>query len=254
MATLAENVVAPSSLKASVFGRLPRWKTLGILAIVQVVVPLTVVVIAVICAVRSGTSTNALFRGLSWWSVGLDVSNSLLIGVSLVFFIRKLIGSLRFRAAFGWSGRNDVIWLFGGFALAYSIRFAVGYVQHHVFHVVFDPGAIATDLAQSPRSLEALVLSLNFTFVGPMLEEVQFRGLLLGVLATRLGWWPAATLSSLAFAALHLQPHNVAIHFAFGMGCAYVVRRTGTLWTSYGVHVLTNGIAFGSIFGGLWKH
>lgn len=243
MASLAENLVSEDSAFGSVFGPLPLWRTIGVLTVIHVAVPAAIAFVVAILAIIGGRSTNDFFYGATWLRIGVDVSYAILIAVILLGFARKVIRSRRFFAAFRWSGWRDGIWVIGGFVLAFAVCYGIEYGQNRFLHIKPDESDLARDLSQSPHSPEAFVLALSATLLIPMLEEIQFRGLLLGTLAPRFGWWPAGIVSSLIFAALHYEPHNIAVHFAFGMIVAYVVRRTATLWTSYGIHALTNALA-----------
>jgi uncharacterized protein len=86
----------------------------------------------------------------------------------------------------------------------------------------------------------AVLWALCLLFVG-LFEEFLFRGYSLLTLATGIGFWPAAILFSLLFAAVHLQNNGegrigVAAVFAVGMLWCFTVRRTGSLWFAVGMH------------------
>jgi membrane protease YdiL (CAAX protease family) len=81
---------------------------------------------------------------------------------------------------------------------------------------------------------------LCLTFVG-LFEEFLFRGYSLFTLSSGLGFWPAAILLSLVFAAVHLQNSGeglvgVAGVFVVGLLWCFTVRRTGSLWLAVGMH------------------
>lgn len=87
--------------------------------------------------------------------------------------------------------------------------------------------------------------------VAPFVEEMLFRGILLPTLMQRIGFWPAALISSLAFGLFHgyQGPNGVsalilAINTAvFGLGQTLLVRYTGDLSSAIAVHGLTNTLA-----------
>jgi hypothetical protein len=81
---------------------------------------------------------------------------------------------------------------------------------------------------------------LCLTFVG-LFEEFLFRGYTLFTLSTGVGFWPAAILLSLLFAAVHLQNSGegrvgVAGVFVVGLLWCFALRRTGSLWLPVGMH------------------
>lgn len=91
-----------------------------------------------------------------------------------------------------------------------------------------------------------LVLAVLTVTVAPVVEEVLFRGVVLRGLMLRLPFWPAAVLSSAAFAALHVQSVGLSSLFTvaaigtLGLGLCLLARRTGRLGPSIGVHALYN--------------
>jgi membrane protease YdiL (CAAX protease family) len=98
-----------------------------------------------------------------------------------------------------------------------------------------------------------LLTSLLFTgLIGPVKEEMLFRGfLLVSFFNTRLWFWSAAAITSLAFALLHnVDSVNVLLilpYFVMGLGFAAALRFTGSLWVSIGLHVLKNTLAVLSV-------
>jgi uncharacterized protein len=86
----------------------------------------------------------------------------------------------------------------------------------------------------------AVLWALCLTFVG-LFEEFLFRGYTLFTLSSGVGFWPAAVLLSLLFAAVHLQNNGegrvgVAAVFVVGLLWCFTVRRTGSLWLAVGMH------------------
>jgi uncharacterized protein len=86
----------------------------------------------------------------------------------------------------------------------------------------------------------AVLWGLCLTFVG-LFEEFLFRGYTLFTLSSGVGFWLAASLLSLLFAAVHLENSGegrvgVAGVFVVGMLWCFTVRRTGSLWFAVGMH------------------
>ena len=72
-------------------------------------------------------------------------------------------------------------------------------------------------------------------------EELEFRGYAFASLTRGIGFWPAALLLSLAFAAAHMtKPMETAADILnialLGLFLCYTVRRTGSLWFAIGFH------------------
>jgi membrane protease YdiL (CAAX protease family) len=96
-------------------------------------------------------------------------------------------------------------------------------------------------LAHDPLFL-ALVLP-TITVLAPATEEMLFRGALLGWLAGRLPFSVAGVLTAVVFAGAHLLPAAFAYLFVFGVGAAFVVRRTGSTFNTFAMHACQNTFA-----------
>src|SRR5262249_19418139 len=87
----------------------------------------------------------------------------------------------------------------------------------------------------------AVIYVLIFILVA-VREELRYRGYGLFTLATGIGFWPAAIISSVYFAYTHshnpgetpLGLFNVAV---FGLFACFLLRRTGNLWMPIGLHL-----------------
>jgi membrane protease YdiL (CAAX protease family) len=94
-----------------------------------------------------------------------------------------------------------------------------------------------------------LAFAVLAAVVAPVLEELLFRGLVLRGLMLRIGFWPAALVSSACFGLFHAQSLSrdsvavVAATSVFGVGLCVLTRRTGRLGPGLGVHALRNAVA-----------
>jgi membrane protease YdiL (CAAX protease family) len=82
--------------------------------------------------------------------------------------------------------------------------------------------------------------AVGFALVG-IYEEFAFRGYAQFTLASGIGFWPAATVLSAAFGAVHLRNPGegwvgALSVFAIGMFFCFTLRRTGHLWFAIGMH------------------
>ncbi len=94
-------------------------------------------------------------------------------------------------------------------------------------------------------SLEALV------GVTPLAEEVFFRGFVVGGLLPRLGHVWAIVLSSLVFAAFHVEPGVMIPIFVTGAVFACLYWRTRSIWPCIAAHAGQNALAIlGATLGG----
>ena len=82
-----------------------------------------------------------------------------------------------------------------------------------------------------------LVLAL---FVGPVMEEVVFRGYLQSALMRRLPAWVAILITSLLFMAGHGPMVLWPMYFVYSVAWGWIFMRTGSLKMSVAIHILSN--------------
>lgn len=103
----------------------------------------------------------------------------------------------------------------------------------------------------------ALVLVfVALVLLTPLTEEILTRGFLYSGLRTKFAIVPAAIITSLLFAAAHLQWGSAAPllwvaavdTFILSLVLVYLREKTGGLWASIGLHAIKNAIAFMVLF------
>ena len=105
-------------------------------------------------------------------------------------------------------------------------------------------------MAEGGAELGGPLLSLLIlAMVGPVFEELAFRGLLLGGLSRHISFGWANTIQALIFAAIHNDSPRFLYYFAMGCFGGWLVRRTGSLGPAIALHVLNNAVAVGAL---LW--
>lgn len=88
---------------------------------------------------------------------------------------------------------------------------------------------------------QVAVFALTATVLAPVTEEIIFRGVFFGGLATRWGFLPAAIGSSLVFGAVHFSISASFPLFLVGMVLCYLYRRTGSIYPAIVFHAIFNG-------------
>lgn len=96
------------------------------------------------------------------------------------------------------------------------------------------------------RPLDAYLLAILAVSIGPLMEELFFRGLLYPVLARRMGVAWGIVLTALPFGLLHLPQYGWAwgaalVIFLVGVVCGIVRAVTRSVGASFLVHVGFNG-------------
>ena len=90
-------------------------------------------------------------------------------------------------------------------------------------------------------SIPAMVAFLSLAlFIGPVMEEVVFRGYLQSSMSKKMPLWAALTVTSLVFMAGHSPVVLWPMYFVYSVSWGWVMVRTGSLKMAILVHVLSN--------------
>ena len=85
---------------------------------------------------------------------------------------------------------------------------------------------------------------ISLAFLGPLLEEVLFRGAIQGLLMRYFGRpWPAIIVAALVFGVFHMNPVQIVYATLLGIVFGWIYYRTGSLMSVIVGHVLNNSLA-----------
>ncbi len=93
---------------------------------------------------------------------------------------------------------------------------------------------------QEKRSVLVIYLSIFVTILGPIVEEIFFRGFAYRALRDKIGAFKAIALTSLIFAALHTNLAGFFPILILGILLAYLAQKTNSLIPSITVHIMHN--------------
>jgi membrane protease YdiL (CAAX protease family) len=107
-----------------------------------------------------------------------------------------------------------------------------------------DPERIAMFQEGLPRSLTGIILTITtVVLVGPLGEEIVFRGLLHRLAS---GYWSpakATLLASLVFALVHAEPWLLLGLVGIGVALSFLYEVTGSLFACWVFHAVHNAVA-----------
>jgi len=170
---------------------------------------------------------------------------------ALLFLIPALVGMNR-RQLIGDRATLRTWWIV---LLMWGALIAIGYVLTWAQLLLGVGGETAQTrmvaaMAEGGAELGGPLLSLLIlAMVGPVFEELAFRGLLLGGLSRHISFGWANTIQALIFAAIHNDSPRFLYYFAMGCFGGWLVKRTGSLGATIALHVLNNAVAVGAL---LW--
>jgi len=124
----------------------------------------------------------------------------------------------------------------GVFALSFAYDFLVSHLGINV----------QTQYAFDKKALDQyglVFILLGGVIIGPICEEIFYRGYLLPLLSSK-GKWFGLIVSSFIFAATHLYLAGLAIIFLMGLVLAISYQRRQNLLVSIGIHMANNFVAF----------
>src|SRR5690606_15675355 len=107
-----------------------------------------------------------------------------------------------------------------------------------------ESNAVASTQAALNLGPAALVgLAVAVVGIGPLVEEIIFRRVLLGWLEARTGIVLAVLAQAVLFAALHVIPQAMVLTFFLGLATAVLARRHRSLWPALALHATNNAVA-----------
>ena len=119
-----------------------------------------------------------------------------------------------------------------------------------------EEGQALTHRLGTDGTLTVLVLIAVLTVLGPLGEEVIFRGYIFRALRNRLDVWPAAITTGALFGATHVGWVPIALivpTIVFGIGMCLLYHWTGSLYPGIAVHAFGNAIPLGIALHWTWK-
>jgi membrane protease YdiL (CAAX protease family) len=122
---------------------------------------------------------------------------------------------------------------------------AVSAALEPILHAARQQG-LAPDAGRPPGLspiIGAALACIALAIVGPLVEELLFRGLLTAAFRQRFGPWRTALLTAALFALAHVLPRVIPPVFILGLALAFVYERVGSTLPGVLTHCLYNGIA-----------
>ena len=229
--------------------RLRPWAALGIAAATICAYAL----VPLLFASFAHFMHERLYAAPLTWAADAAIACAWLAALAIIVLLLRLAGVPAQRIV-GSFRASDAWFVPVAFVVGMAFITAARVAQRWIFHIHAQPNW-TTAYFQFERAAPAQVLVFVGIgiFMGPLVEELLFRGVILGTRVSRIGFAPAAVVSALLFAASHRDPTNFAGHFAMGLVMAAVVRISGRIGPAYCTHGLINLVAFASLAAPFWR-
>ena len=163
------------------------------------------------------------------------LANVFVVAVLLLWFrlrhkpLRKAAG---LRRCSGWTAAFSA---FAALGLFVAINLALALLP--------EAWLIAYNADMAPIASTGLLTALSIVVIGPLAEELVFRGAI-QQLALPLGRWQAAALQAVLFAVQHGTPAGMAWALGCGLVLGALRERTGRVWPGMLLHTLNNLLVF----------
>lgn len=192
---------------------------------------LVMIPVSVIALMLFGTEDPEMYNNVT---SGFNLTLGFAIGAWVLYRKRGLM-----ETAFHWNNKFVPLTIIGLF-LSLGVSYIVGELM------TYTPGyeAILEFYLSIFESLHPLVLLLGGVLIGPICEEIIFRGIILEGFLTKYTTKKAIIFSALIFGIIHFIPIQVVNAFFMGIVLGWIYIKTKSLWVCIGIHVINNAIAF----------
>lgn len=163
---------------------------------------------------------------------------------SLYAFLLLLLSRSKLRPGLQVLGKFSPSWVGKGYLLALFSVFLLNYLMTSLLGASPQSENPVLQLFVGAPVWKMGILGLLVVVIGPLFEEIVFRGWLYGGLRKKWGDAWALVISSLLFALIHGDAPALPALFVLGLIFAWVYRRSGSLWTSILVHAMWNATTF----------
>jgi len=166
-----------------------------------------------------------------------------MLAVLAAFFAASLVAAVVAVAPLGWRALPALGFRPVGWRPVVLGTLGTAVLSIAVSQIGIEPEGMkqAIEVAREPALFGASLALL--AGLAPLVEELVFRGLLYGWVAGRWGSLIAWIVSSLAFAAAHVELAHVILVLPLGLWFGWLRRRTDSLWPSLVAHMINNGLA-----------
>ncbi|RDU34768.1 CPBP family intramembrane metalloprotease [Neobacillus piezotolerans] len=190
-------------------------------------VPLLAIVLA-----RSGNSPQEVqMYALNYW---LMISFVLAFLITLFLLRKEMASSLQNRNASNLP--VSIGWAVGGIFLALFAQWAAAIVEQ-LLGIKMGSDNTRSIMRMIDNFPAVMIIS---SVIGPILEEIVFRKIIFGSLHKRFNFFISALISSVIFAAAHMEFEHILIYSAIGFTFAYLYVRTKRIIVPIIAHVTMN--------------
>jgi membrane protease YdiL (CAAX protease family) len=153
----------------------------------------------------------------------------------IIFILRKEMNNRSFSKKDSSIG-NSVVWAICGIFLALFAQYVAAFIEN-----LLGVEMGSENTKDILTIIEAFPLAIIVTsIIGPILEEIVFRKIIFGSLHNRYNFFISALISSVIFAAAHMEFQHILLYSAMGFTFAFLYVITKSIFVPIFAHVAMN--------------
>jgi membrane protease YdiL (CAAX protease family) len=218
-----------------------RWTALdGVIAVVFLAAALTAVYFGSAAIFKALSNRELLSANISNISFVILYGIQVLLMLGTVWFFTLYRRKSRLRdLGLRYYSIGKTIWYsFISLIAIFIISFIYVFVMSSVLGI--EAPASKIEILIKNRSISNTILLIVVAFIGPVVEEVFFRGFLYSAFKKNWGVLPALFISSVLFSVVHLQVYSFIPLFLIGWLLAYLFEKTRSLFPAIFLHAVYN--------------
>lgn len=181
---------------------------------------------------------------LPFFSFSSDNYLPAVMGVALIIsFPLAVWFILRFRklatTAWAWEKKYWLLLVIGVVAI-----YAMSWVVGSLIELLPNYEKLVEDYSQMFEGFNPILLFIGGAIIGPICEEIIFRGVILKELMLRYDYKKAILFSAIIFSVIHMMPIQMISTFFVGVILGYIYYKTRSLWIVCIIHIINNAVAF----------
>jgi sodium transport system permease protein len=157
----------------------------------------------------------------------------LLPSLAIIYFMKLDMTILRLKK----TSFKNLAGASGVWAIGFILIMFYSVFQNYIFPSWSEDLKILGDFLKNADYFQMLI----FLSIAPAIcEEILFRGIIFGTLEKKIGFLKSIFISSILFGLFHIYPAKIAVTAMLGMIFAYVVYKSGSIYTSMLMHFINN--------------
>lgn len=199
-------------------------------------------IITIICAgilaTISGTSMDFIFSEKHCFS--LQAVSQIFTVIALYFIFKSFNKNLFKMCKFNKLSKKEVFDVIG---LSLGLKLIIGCISFVIFYSFFShTGTEALDFIEKSLSLSFCAI-ISVVFVGPVFEEIVFRGLCMGFLKKKVSIVPTIFTQAILFGIAHGNMEQFITASILGLILGLIFLYTNSIYSSIIFHIIFNGSA-----------